>query len=603
MASLAPGVLVKLLDGMKTGVKPTGEHRSTLLQVTDIVPAELDEKNLWPKHGFYIKVSDSSHSIYVSLPYEQDDLVLSNKMQLGQFLYIEKLEPGSPVPMAKGAKPVPGRHPLMGTPEPLMGLRVKKDQKKDANVINNGGTPRRGSWELNGFDGVIGSPNVKLKPVPLDFDQCTPLKEKNNNSGVKFHPPPMSPMVRSVKFGKDNGNSAVRASLGGSFLSSKVDSKGESPSLVRKSCFTPTILKFPRSKSVSERGPRTTSTPINSSEKKSCTPPPSLKRDGGCINSAANVQNSANSKATPQKPQSQQQSSNPTFNSNSSNTSISVNLPGKLGMLGKEAVHQRERAQKIAYQALRQSTATDNVVRCLKMFANLSKSAKADAPAACFDQFLEFQNQITQAVTDMVSIQAATSSLETKSEAKEDAPILHEIAHNSLERFHDNEQNSNSTSKRRLGLYKSIASFPERVSEIQKSSSSSNNNGRVLRSHSKTMPDKKGESTTNNSSNVENDENKQPCIDSGCLSSMIKLCKQIEGEAGNWFMEFIEKALEMGLKKAKGKADADVRKVPQALILKVMNWVEVEQSDSSKRPVHPKASQITRKLRIKVKNP
>ncbi|KAL2903265.1 putative AP endonuclease [Bienertia sinuspersici] len=521
MASLAPGVLVKLLDGMKTGVKPTGEHRSTLLQVTDIVPAELDEKNLWPKHGFYIKVSDSSHSIYVSLPYEQDDLVLSNKMQLGQFLYIEKLEPGSPVPMAKGAKPVPGRHPLMGTPEPLMGLK------------------------------------------------CTPLKEKNNNSGVKFHPPPMSPMVRSVKFGKDNGNSAVRASLGGSFLSSKVDSKGESPSL----------------------------------EKKSCTPPPSLKRDGGCINSAANVQNSANSKATPQKPQSQQQSSNPTFNSNSSNTSISVNLPGKLGMLGKEAVHQRERAQKIAYQALRQSTATDNVVRCLKMFANLSKSAKADAPAACFDQFLEFQNQITQAVTDMVSIQAATSSLETKSEAKEDAPILHEIAHNSLERFHDNEQNSNSTSKRRLGLYKSIASFPERVSEIQKSSSSSNNNGRVLRSHSKTMPDKKGESTTNNSSNVENDENKQPCIDSGCLSSMIKLCKQIEGEAGNWFMEFIEKALEMGLKKAKGKADADVRKVPQALILKVMNWVEVEQSDSSKRPVHPKASQITRKLRIKVKNP
>lgn len=596
MATLAPGVLVKLLDGLKTGVKPTGEHRSSLLQVTDIVPAELDEKNLWPKHGFYIKVSDSSHSIYVSLPYEQDDLVLSNKMQLGQFIYVEKLEPGSPVPVAKGAKPLPGRHPFMGTPEPLMGLRGKKEKTEQKVAIN--GTPRRGSWELsqqsNGFDGnsiSITSPVMKLKPVPLDFDQCTPLKEKVGcSSAVKFHPPPMSPMVRSVKLGKDHGNSAVRASVGGALLSSKFDSRGESPAMVRKSCVTPTMLKFPRSKSVSERGPKITSTPLNISEKKSCTPPPSLRRDGGCVKSAANVQHSANAKASPQQPQSQ--SSNPTFNC-SSGTSLSVNLPGKLAMLGKEAVQQRERAQKIAFQALRQSTATDNVVRCLKMFSNLSKSAKADAPAACFDQFLEFQNQITQAVTDMVSIQAATSSLETKLETKEDAPILHEIAHNSLERFHDNEPNS--TSKRRLALYKSIASFPERVSEIQKPS---NNGGRVLRSHSKASLDKKGECA-----NVENDENKQPGGDSGCLSSMIKLCRQIELEAGSWFMEFIEKALEMGLKKSKGKADADVRKVPQALILKVMNWVEVEQSDSSKRPVHPKASQIARKLRIKVKNP
>ncbi|XP_057541767.1 uncharacterized protein LOC130820420 [Amaranthus tricolor] len=589
MATLAPGVLVKLLDGMKKGVKPTGEHRSSLLQVTDIVPAELDEKNLWPKHGFYIKVSDSSHSIYVSLPYEQDDLVLSNKMQLGQFIYVDKLEPGSPVPIAKGTKPIPGRHPFMGTPEPLMGLRGKKE-KIDQKVLN--GTPRRGSWELNQsteINGIISSPTVKLKPVPLDFDQCTPLKEKG--SSVKFLPPSMSPMVRSVKGVKDNGNSAIRASVGGSLLFSRVENKGESPGLVRKSCVTPTMLKFPRSKSVSERGPRVITTPLNASDKKSATPPPSLKRDRGCVNLAANVQNSANSKATPQQLQ-QSQSSNPTFNSSCNNsTSLSVNLPGRLAMLGKEAVQQREKAQKIAYQALRQSTATDNVVRCLKMFANLSKSAKADAPATCFDQFLDFQNQITQALTDMVSIQAATSTTETKSDPKEDNPILHEISHNSIDRSHENNEPS-STSKRRLALYKSIASFPEKMNEIQKSS---NTTGRVLRSHTKTF---KRESTNN----VENDENKNPGFDAGCLSSMIKLCKQIEGEAGNWFMEFIEKALEMGLKKSKGKEDADVRKVSQALILKVINWIEVEQN-SNKREVHPKASQIARKLRIKAKNP
>ncbi|KAJ0620390.1 hypothetical protein HanHA300_Chr00c1061g0836181 [Helianthus annuus] len=49
--------------------------------------------------------------------------------------------------------------------------------------------------------------------------------------------------------------------------------------------------------------------------------------------------------------------------------------------------------------------------------------------------------------------------------------------------------------------------------------------------------------------------------------------------------------------------EKDKKKVPQSLVLKVINWVEVEQCDSSKRPVHPKATQIARKLRIKMKNP
>ncbi|GKC10488.1 hypothetical protein Tco_1007270, partial [Tanacetum coccineum] len=200
MAQLAPGILLKLLNGMNSGVKPTSEHRSSLLQVTDIVPADLDEKDLWPKHGFYIKVSDSSHSIYVSLPFEQDDLVLSNKMQLGQFIYIDNLEPGSPVPIAKGAKPLPGRHPFVGTPEPLMGLRGKGEKSDKNGIIGlglnlNSGTkscvPKRSSWGTKGEDGVCASPMV-LKPCPLDFDQCTPVRAKSAMR-VNF---PMSPMTR-----------------------------------------------------------------------------------------------------------------------------------------------------------------------------------------------------------------------------------------------------------------------------------------------------------------------------------------------------------------------------------------------------------------------
>ena len=244
---------MKLLDGMNSGVKPTSDHRSSLLQVTDIVPADLDEKNLWPKHGFYIKVSDSSHSIYVSLPSDQDDFVLSNKMQLGQFIYVDKLEPGSPVPLMKGTKPLPGRHPLVGTPEPLMGLRKKGEKCDDKSKAAKAkvSCPRRGSWGTGtglGLGDGNSSPLI-LKPLPLDFEQCTPVKERATSSSLMT-----SPVA--------GGKKGIRSSFGGSLLG-KLETPAPTPLMLRKSCAT--ISKFPRSKSVCEREPRISPpTPFNS---------------------------------------------------------------------------------------------------------------------------------------------------------------------------------------------------------------------------------------------------------------------------------------------------------------------------------------------------
>ncbi|XP_061359651.1 uncharacterized protein LOC133303708 [Gastrolobium bilobum] len=554
MATLAPGILLKLLNGLNTGVKPTSEHRSSLLQVTDIVPADLDEKNLLPKQGFYIKVSDSSHSIYVSLPSDQDDFVLSNKMQLGQFIYVDRLEPGSPVPVVKGAKPLPGRHPLVGTPEPLMGLR-EKGGRTEQHKPSSTSAPRRGSWGNNsvGPDG-ISSPMV-FKPVNLDFDQCTPVKSS------------MSPMIRG-RVGSKEGTpvSGIRCSVGGGLLAKMTDAKGESPALLRKSCVVATSsnTKFSRSRSVCEREPRIPLSPFKSSEKKSGTPPPRLRnaRVATSINVAGDAHN---------------QDLNVSSFDNCNNLSLPMNLPGKLSSLGKEAVQQREVAQKIALQALRDASATETVVRSLKMFSNLCKSARADAPAASFERFLEFHNDIVQAVSDMMSIQAATSASEvaqkSDKQAKEESQVSHVVTHNSMDQLGNSEPNS---SKRRYAI-----------------------------TNQKEISEKKGSTPLAKmplETVVENDENKKPV--SGSLSNTIKLGKQIETEAGNWFMEFIEKAFETGLKKTKEEASVgDIRKVPQSLILKVINWVEVEQCHSNKRPSHPKAAQIARKLRIKMKNP
>ncbi|ESQ34408.1 hypothetical protein EUTSA_v10007309mg [Eutrema salsugineum] len=539
MAALAPGILQKLIDGMKTGVKPTGEHRSSLLQVTDIVPIDLDEKNLLPKQGFFIKVSDSSHSIYVSLPSDQDDDVLSNKMQLGQFIYVDRLDPGTPVPIVKGARPIPGRHPLLGTPEPLMSTRGKTERES-------GSRPRRGSW---GQNGDVSSPFV-LKPAPLDFDQCTPAKHRLGERRFAA----ASPVVMTR--GRSPGG--VRCSYGGGILGKMADLKGESPAaMMRKSCVVPPSSKFPRSRSVCDRETAKISvssvllSPIKSSAKKSSSPPPSL-RTRRATAAAALVEEERDAPKSTTKHESKY--------SKVEKPERSSSLPGRLSTLSKEAMQQRDTAQKIALQALREATATETVVRHLKTFANLSKSAKPDCPAACFEKFLEFHSQISETISEISSIEAAVSSANENKSEDGSSLVLHEIQHNSII---DQEKTA---SKRRTTVLKQ---------------------------------------QQNHKQSRSNDENKNPSAapPSGLINT-ARLAKEIEKEAANWFMEFIEKALEKGLKKCKGTGDADVKKVPQSLILQVVNWVEAEHSaDNTRRPVHPRASHITRKLRIKLKNP
>ncbi|ONK57854.1 uncharacterized protein A4U43_C09F4890 [Asparagus officinalis] len=139
MATLVPGILLKLLQHMNTDVKVAGEHRSSLLQVIGIVPA-LAGTDLFSNQGFYLKVSDSSHATYVSLPDEHEDLILSDKIQLGQFIHVERLEAASPVPILKGVKPIPGRHQCVGSPEDIVATQAQNllDTKKSrpSNVSN-----------------------------------------------------------------------------------------------------------------------------------------------------------------------------------------------------------------------------------------------------------------------------------------------------------------------------------------------------------------------------------------------------------------------------------------------------------------------------------
>ncbi|KAG6510850.1 uncharacterized protein LOC121975364 isoform X2 [Zingiber officinale] len=536
MATLVPGVLRKLLDGMNQDKPATscGERRSTAqLQVTDILPADLDEKDLWPKRGFYIKLSDSAHSIYATLPEGQDELVLANKLQLGQFIHVDRLDPASPVPLIVGARPLPGRHPLLGTPEPIARVMASGGDKSVASFSS---VHRRSSWEKNAVAGGV-------KPVALDFGVKTPKK------GITLTP--TSSVFSSPVM-------ATRASVNGTPLSkmSAADAKETGSASVRKSC---SMAKFSRWKSVGERDPKIPKTPFPAETPPSKSPMPKLR--------------SAKSIGEDTCRTSDKQDTLLTFDNaqyHSSGGERSIPLPGKLlDTLGKVALQQREAAQKTALQALRDASATETVVRVLKMFSELSKSGKPESPAACFDQFLSFHQEIVQAVADIESIQAATL-ITAPSEEKEDSAkiqrssndensILKERDHNSIN------QNGRSTSKTR-----------------------SASNTVCLGKHPRS-----------DGGHKINDEDKGPSCSS--LGRSMKLAKQIRKEAGRWFVEFVEEALESGLKKQTQKDGERLKSgsCPQSLILRIINWIELEQC----KLVHPRVAQIARKLRIKARNP
>lgn len=80
-----------------------------------------------------MRVSDSVHSAYVSVSDEDVELILSDKVQLGQFIHVTWLDSGSPVPVLRGIKPIPKRRPCVGDPKDLISsdfLNAKKVETK-----------------------------------------------------------------------------------------------------------------------------------------------------------------------------------------------------------------------------------------------------------------------------------------------------------------------------------------------------------------------------------------------------------------------------------------------------------------------------------------
>lgn len=229
MASLGSGVLMKLLGEMGVDEKVSEDCKPVLLQIRSIIPV-LAEGDLWPNQGFYLKVSDSSHALYASLPQEQDDMILCNKLRLGQLIYVEKLEVAYPVPMLKGIKPVRGRYACIGNPKDLIPMDnlVKKMRGKFRSLSTSKVRPSRSrNHDIERRVSDVKRVSKKIGFVEKDSDSessvssssssVSAVKRRSWNGGVEI------PESRIIKHGmKSIGrtqSAQVSVSMGTAFFS------------------------------------------------------------------------------------------------------------------------------------------------------------------------------------------------------------------------------------------------------------------------------------------------------------------------------------------------------------------------------------------------
>ncbi|XP_031093455.1 uncharacterized protein LOC115998116 [Ipomoea triloba] len=215
MATLTPGILLKLLQSMNTNVRVTGDHRSPLLQVVGIVPALSTSDSLWAHHGFYVQLSDSLNSTYVSLSDRDTDLILTNRLQLGQFVHVDRFVFDSPpVPRAVNVRPIAGRHSFIGSPEALIArvsaknggfvIQPVSDSDPIAAYLSRNGRSENEPKGNGKTEDKIGARKVFAAKENVDLDEVsTKISSEKAPVPPRFSSPG-SVKQRSISAGKKN---------------------------------------------------------------------------------------------------------------------------------------------------------------------------------------------------------------------------------------------------------------------------------------------------------------------------------------------------------------------------------------------------------------
>ncbi|KAK4410994.1 hypothetical protein Sango_0172400 [Sesamum angolense] len=134
-----------------------------LLKVISIVPSLEDDP--WKSRGYFLRVSDSVHSAYVSVSDEDVELILSDKIQLGQFIHVTWLDSGSPVPVEAKAKSKGKVKKVVGNEEGNVRRISLGNGKVVTNKVFPHDSPKGSSISPLTSKNIIVSPNHLSKPI------------------------------------------------------------------------------------------------------------------------------------------------------------------------------------------------------------------------------------------------------------------------------------------------------------------------------------------------------------------------------------------------------------------------------------------------------
>ncbi|XP_027162766.1 uncharacterized protein LOC113763218 [Coffea eugenioides] len=433
MASLKPGILLKLLQNVDNKeAKVVGEHRSALLQVIGIVPSLDDDP--WKSRGFYLRVSDSVHSAYLSVLDEDVELILSDKIQLGQFIHVTRLDSGSPVPVLCGLKPVPKRRPCIGEPKDLISsdvLTVRKnvDSKRVKKKV---GLDKKSLAKENlkgKLNGVLDNEGVKSRRLSLSYGNVGGLEVRRLSLDSIRKGWDRSPggngsvvSVSKSKFKEGSlGLDSSRSPAGNNGVASVSKLKPKNVSLVSDSVNSTacnrgvTSVSKSKSKDGSESVlPGKKSSSEDSTSKNSSISP--LKSKNGTVSPKLITKptrkdlKSSNNETLP----AQLKKVDLRFGNWSDSKISSKSVPLTIHNLGKEVRIYRNISFLSAAHAMEDAAAADGVIRCMSTFAQLCESSEKDSAGQLVEQFLHLQGNMQNAAA-MIEALVETRTLEGKS--------------------------------------------------------------------------------------------------------------------------------------------------------------------------------------------
>ncbi|XP_027112633.1 uncharacterized protein [Coffea arabica] len=404
MALLKSGVLEKHLQELKDEDQTLGDDRKpVLLQIRSIIPV-LEEGDLFPDRGFYLKVSDASHAMYVSLPQEQNDMILSNKLKLGQFIYVHKLEKSEPVPLIRGLTPVPGRRPCEGSPEDIHSptALVKFLQVLDTDpvvekgvisekTINEDSTISRKPLHrgLSDSEGLIRNHNGLQQRPRGRFRSLSASRARHGERTVGS---------RSSKPTSTDDDSDSDSTLSSVSLMSKRKSWTQSDILGLKQMFDSSAIKNeskPVAKSLSANVSPVRSMRYDSSDE--CSSSTTRRRD---VSSTKKLVKGTNKSRTPVPKVISEQTSQPVsslvHDGKGAETAIAwESLPSKLVKLGKEVVRQRDIALSAAADALQEACAAERLLNSLSTYSEFHVSGEEDVQPYV-DKFFDLQDDLAR---------------------------------------------------------------------------------------------------------------------------------------------------------------------------------------------------------------